>query len=134
VCNNALKVFRKENIPYLYGVVNIYLGNSYTFLASIENTKENCIQAEKAYMNALEIFTKDASLTYYLEAMTGLAENYVIKSQVENRKENLEKAIAKCNDIIELLDSSSVVSLLWESSIHFVTFIFRPFRFRKQRS
>jgi len=39
-------------------------------------------------------------LTYYLEAMTGLAENYVIKSQVENRKENLEKAIAKCNDII----------------------------------
>jgi len=36
--------------------------------------------------------------------MTGLAENYVIKSQVENRKENLEKAIAKCNDIIELLD------------------------------
>jgi len=26
VCNNALKVFRKENIPYLYGVVNIYLG------------------------------------------------------------------------------------------------------------
>jgi len=55
-------------------------------------------------MNALEIFTKDASLTYYLEAMTGLAENYVIKSQVENRKENLEKAIAKCNDIIELLD------------------------------
>jgi CHAT domain-containing protein len=99
-CENALKVYERQNFPAKWALAQYNLGNAYSDRL-LGRRGENLELAIKRYKASLEVYSKDAYPFEYARTLNSLAVTY-LERDYGARKDNLDKAVELFNEAIQV--------------------------------